>query len=243
MWWQHVGEPLARTRAAAEWQARAISLLPSVAKYRVFAWLYPRFCRTTNLLRLRATMTPRSASCIHAFTRHGHCGLAPGLALATIPRYTPTTTLRNLPLSRRPDAEHSGRRLRRRSARHRHRQGGEAARRACATPGSTRRTSSTSCPRSCPAIPTAFCRRTRRRRRILKKRTLTNLYNARPQWLADAHRDLDAAVAAAYGWPADISEEDALAKLLELNFRRVGREKLNLLNVVNEDADEEDDRR
>ena len=30
----------------------------------------------------------------------------------------------------------------------------------------------------------------------LKKRTLTNLYNARPQWLSDAHRDLDAAVAA-----------------------------------------------
>jgi type II restriction/modification system DNA methylase subunit YeeA len=54
----------------------------------------------------------------------------------------------------------------------------------------------------------------------LKKRTLTNLYNARPQWLADAHRDLDAAVAAAYGWPADISEEDALAKLLELNLAR-----------------------
>ncbi|MDB6148422.1 MAG: yeeA, partial [Spartobacteria bacterium] len=59
---------------------------------------------------------------------------------------------------------------------------------------------------------------------ILKKRTLTNLYNQRPQWLADAHRDLDAAVAAAYGWPADISEEDALAKLLELNLSRVGVE-------------------
>ena len=56
----------------------------------------------------------------------------------------------------------------------------------------------------------------------LKKRTLTNLYNARPQWLADAHRDLDAAVAAAYGWPADISEEDALGKLLELNLARAG---------------------
>jgi len=54
----------------------------------------------------------------------------------------------------------------------------------------------------------------------LKKRTLTNLYNARPQWLADAHRDLDAAVAAAYGWPADISEEDALEKLLALNLSR-----------------------
>ena len=34
----------------------------------------------------------------------------------------------------------------------------------------------------------------------LKKRTLTNLYNARPAWLDHAHRELDAAVAAAYGW-------------------------------------------
>ena len=34
-----------------------------------------------------------------------------------------------------------------------------------------------------------------------RKRTLTNLYNAGPQWLADAHAALDAAVAAAYGWP------------------------------------------
>jgi type II restriction/modification system DNA methylase subunit YeeA len=55
---------------------------------------------------------------------------------------------------------------------------------------------------------------------ILRERTLTNLYNQRPQWLADAHRDLDVAVAAAYGWSADISEEDALAKLLELNLSR-----------------------
>ena len=52
----------------------------------------------------------------------------------------------------------------------------------------------------------------------LKKRTLTNLYNARPQWLADAHAALNAAVAAAYGWDADISEEDALAALLALNL-------------------------
>ena len=55
---------------------------------------------------------------------------------------------------------------------------------------------------------------------ILKKRTLTNLYNERPAWLDHAHRDLDAAVAAAYGWPADISEEDALGRLLELNRER-----------------------
>ncbi len=57
----------------------------------------------------------------------------------------------------------------------------------------------------------------------LKERTLTKLYNERPQWLADAHRELDVAVAAAYGWPADISEEDALAKLLDLNLARASR--------------------
>ena len=36
----------------------------------------------------------------------------------------------------------------------------------------------------------------------------------------NAHRDLDRAVAAAYGWPEDISEEDALAQLLALNLER-----------------------
>jgi type II restriction/modification system DNA methylase subunit YeeA len=55
---------------------------------------------------------------------------------------------------------------------------------------------------------------------ILKKRTLTNLYNERPAWLDNAHRDLDAAVAAAYGWLAEIAEEDALARLLALNLDR-----------------------
>ena len=51
----------------------------------------------------------------------------------------------------------------------------------------------------------------------LKARTLTRLYNARPQWLADAHAALDAAVAAAYGWDAEISEDEALRRLLNLN--------------------------
>ena len=55
--------------------------------------------------------------------------------------------------------------------------------------------------------------------KALRKRTLTNLYNARPQWLADAHAALDAAVAAAYGWSANISDENALRELLELNGR------------------------
>ncbi|MBT9445392.1 MAG: class I SAM-dependent DNA methyltransferase [Hyphomonadaceae bacterium] len=54
----------------------------------------------------------------------------------------------------------------------------------------------------------------------LKDRTLTKLYNERPAWLDHLHRRLDAAVAAAYGWPADLSDEDILAKLFTLNQER-----------------------
>ncbi|WP_217648778.1 hypothetical protein [Falsiroseomonas stagni] len=57
--------------------------------------------------------------------------------------------------------------------------------------------------------------------RDLRARTLTNLYNPRGTaegaWLDSLHARLDAAVAAAYGWPADIAEEDALARLLALH--------------------------
>jgi type II restriction/modification system DNA methylase subunit YeeA len=58
----------------------------------------------------------------------------------------------------------------------------------------------------------------------LKKRTLTNLYNERPAWLALAHQTLDAAVAAAYGWPADMSDDEILARLLALNHERAAAE-------------------
>jgi hypothetical protein len=51
----------------------------------------------------------------------------------------------------------------------------------------------------------------------LTKRTLTNLYNERPAWLAHAHAALDAAVAAAYGWPADLTDAEILARLLARN--------------------------
>ena len=58
----------------------------------------------------------------------------------------------------------------------------------------------------------------------LKKRTLTNLYNERPAWLDLAHKKLDAAVAAAYGFPADLSDEPILERLLALNLERAAEE-------------------
>ena len=56
----------------------------------------------------------------------------------------------------------------------------------------------------------------------LKRRTLTRLYNARPQWLDDVHVELDTAVANAYGWPSDIVATEALRELMELNTARSG---------------------
>lgn len=54
----------------------------------------------------------------------------------------------------------------------------------------------------------------------LKDRTLTNLYNKRPDWLDLAHRSLDAAVFDAYGWPHDLGDDEILARLLALNLER-----------------------
>jgi len=54
----------------------------------------------------------------------------------------------------------------------------------------------------------------------LPRRTLTNLYNERPTWLSDIHATLDAAVFAAYDWPADLADDEILARLLELNLAR-----------------------
>ncbi|WP_417818245.1 hypothetical protein [Tritonibacter scottomollicae] len=65
--------------------------------------------------------------------------------------------------------------------------------------------------------------------RELKKRTLTNLYNARPAWLDHAHMKLDEAVAEAYGWGDDwrdgkLTDEEILARLFRLNQERAAEQ-------------------
>lgn len=61
--------------------------------------------------------------------------------------------------------------------------------------------------------------------KILKTRTLTNLYNTRPAWLDNAHKVLDEAVAEAYGWGDDwraglLNEDEILSRLFALNQER-----------------------
>ncbi len=63
----------------------------------------------------------------------------------------------------------------------------------------------------------------------LKKRTLTNLYNARPAWLDHAHKALDEAVAEAYGWGDDwragvLTEDEILARLFKINQERAKKQ-------------------
>ncbi|MBB1073800.1 class I SAM-dependent DNA methyltransferase, partial [Rhodoferax sp. 4810] len=55
----------------------------------------------------------------------------------------------------------------------------------------------------------------------LKQRALTNLYNQQPAWLVNAHQQLDQAVAAAYGWPTELTDAEILQRLLQLNQARV----------------------
>jgi type II restriction/modification system DNA methylase subunit YeeA len=54
----------------------------------------------------------------------------------------------------------------------------------------------------------------------MKERTLTNLYNENPTWLRLTHRIIDEAVSEAYGWSADLGDNEILLKLLELNHER-----------------------
>lgn len=79
-------------------------------------------------------------------------------------------------------------------------------------------------PEVVPGFPDRIVPKNAEAAAILKARTLTNLYNTRGTpagtWLDNLHRTLDAAVAAAYGWPTAITDDDVLARLLALNHAR-----------------------
>jgi type II restriction/modification system DNA methylase subunit YeeA len=78
-------------------------------------------------------------------------------------------------------------------------------------------------PEVVPGYPDRILPKDEESAKELKKRTLTNLYNQRPAWLDNAHRELDEAVAAAYGWPTDLPDDEILKRLFELNQARAAR--------------------
>jgi SAM-dependent methyltransferase len=74
----------------------------------------------------------------------------------------------------------------------------------------------------------------------LKSGTLTSLYNEYPTWLELAHRALDRAVFAAYGWPPDLSNDEILARLLELNLKRSANQLADPTQYTETESSDED---
>lgn len=192
---------------------------PRVAKYRLFSWLEKSVLPDCQLVVI-ARDDDTSFGILHSrFHEAWALRLCTFLGVGNDPRYTPTTCFEtfpfpdgltpNLPAATYADDPRAkaiaaaARRL-------------DALRQAWLNPPDLVEI----VPEVVPGYPDRILPKSDEAAAILKKRTLTNLYNARPAWLASAHAALDAAVAAAYGWPEDIATEDALARLFALNQAR-----------------------
>ena len=192
---------------------------PEVSKHRIFEFLDARLLTSGSIYAI-ARDDYTSMGILHS-RHHELWALRMGTSLEDRPRYTPTTTFETFPF---PEGLTPNIPAEQYATEPRAQEIAKAAKRLVELrdnwlnpPEWVRRV-----PEVVPGYPDRLVPVDAAAARELKKRTLTNLYNARPQWLANAHRDLDAAVAAAYGWPADISEDEILRRLLELNRARSG---------------------
>ena len=217
-WWRHWRPRPAMQQAVAS-LPRYIAT-PTLAKHRLFVWLDKRVCPDHQLIVV-ARDDDTTFGILHS-RFHEAWSLRLGTSLEDRPRYTPTTTFETFPFPEglSPDIPAAGYADDPRAIAI-----AEAARRLVEL-----RDRWLNPPEwvewidePVPGYPRRPVPRDEGAAKGLKKRTLTNLYNARPQWLADAHAALDAAVASAYGWPADIDGEDALRELLGLNRSRERR--------------------
>ncbi len=214
-WWR-LWRARGEFRAALVGRTRYIATA-RVAKYRLFMWCDAAVLPDTQIVAI-ARGDDTSFGILHS-RFHEAWALRLGTSLEDRPRYTPTTTFEAFPF---PDGLTPARQAVSYADDPRAQAIAAAARRLhylrenwLNPPDLIRRE-----PEVVPGFPDRILPRDEAAARELAKRTLTALYNARPRWLADAHATLDAAVAAAYGWPANISDEDALARLLSLNLER-----------------------
>ncbi len=162
-----------------------------VAKHRMFSWLDPKTL-PENLVIVIARGDDYFFGVLHS-KAHEVWALRLGTALEDRPRYTPTTTFETFPFPWRPGEEPED----------------DPRVRAIADAARDLVTK-----RDGWLNPPDISEAERNRR------TLTNLYNARPTWLDMAHRRLDSAVLDAYGWPHDLTDDQILERLLALNAER-----------------------
>jgi type II restriction/modification system DNA methylase subunit YeeA len=225
-WWRHV-EPrpalFKRTR-----DLRRVIVTPEVSKHRVFDWLDPAIVPDHKLQVIARDDDTFLGILISRF--HFEWSLATGSwhGVGNDPRYTITTTFETFPFPAGltpnvPAADYAADPRAQRIAAAAKRL--DELRRAWLNPPDlvdiAPEVTPTAAPGEAPRrYPDRILPKTVEAAVKLKARTLTNLYNQRPRWLADAHETLDRAVAAAYGWPEDIATDDALQRLLALNLER-----------------------
>ena len=213
-WWRHV-EPRQGMWKALEGLARYI-VTPTVAKHRLFSWLDARVCPDHQLIVI-ARDDDTTFGILHSrFHEVWSLRMGTWLGKGNDPRYTPTTTFETFPFPEGlspdvPAADYA------------------SDPRAEAIAAAARRLVELRdrwlnppewvqwVEEPVPGYPPRPVPRDDKAAKALKKRTLTDLYNARPQWLRDAHARLDDSVAAAYGWPSDITDDAALHRLLARN--------------------------
>ena len=197
---------------------------PTVAKHRLFDWLSAPTLPDHQLIVI-ARDGDYAFGVLHS-RAHELWSLRMGtwLGVGNDPRYTPTSTFETFPFPWPLDTPDEALTDEQRA----HRDAiGEAAhaldetRRRWLNPPELVREE----PDVVPSLPPRLLPVDEDAESELKQRTLTNLYNERPAWLAHRHDALDAAVFAAYGWPEadapdELGEEDLLERLLALNLLR-----------------------
>ena len=215
-WWRH-GDPVHALWQTLDGLPRYIAT-PRVAKYRLFVWCDARICPDSAVIAI-ARDDDTTFGILHSrFHEVWSLRLGTWLGKGNDPRYTPTTTFETFPFPEglSPDIPASE------YASDPHAIAiAEAARRLVELRDRWLNPPEWAewIDEPTPGYPKRPIARNEAAAQQLKKRTLTNLYNARPQWLADAHAALDATVAGAYGWPVDIAASDALHAMLTLNLR------------------------
>jgi type II restriction/modification system DNA methylase subunit YeeA len=191
-WWQY-GRPRVEMREAMNGKTRYIAT-PAVSKHRIYTWVAPRvLCNQGTLVFARED--DYFFGVLHSRI-HEVWARAQGTQVREAEsgfRYTPTSTFETFPFPWPPGSEPSN---------------------------SLEVKTIAEAARELVEKRDAWLKPPDASEDEMKKRTLTNLYNARPTWLDEAHRKLNEAVLVAYGWPLTLTDAELLERLLKLNHER-----------------------
>lgn len=224
-WWLHGDPRPAQKKAVAKLDRMIVS--PRVSKHRLFVWRHSKLVPDSAIVAI-ARDDDTTFGILHS-TFHELWALRMGTSLEDRPRYTPSTTFETFPFPEGltpniPAAEYADdlRAIKIAAAAQRLNE----LRENWLNPADL----VDRVPEVVPGYPDRILPKDDAAAKELKKRTLTNLYNARPAWLDHAHKALDEAVAEAYGWGDDwrtgvLTEDEILARLFKLNQERAAKEK------------------